>query len=166
MDYKEEQDNEVEALEAIFSDELEVIAGEPFHCISVFIQDEETRKQDDVCIQVSCRVQFTFVEKYPDEVPVVEVTDQSDNITEEHTEKLTRHLLEEANENLGMAMVYTLVSSAQEFLHTIVEEISAAMDAKIQAAEEEQRKLDEIKYKGTPVTLENFKADSPCFKVF
>ena len=28
-----------------------VIAGEPFHCISVFIQDEETRKQDDVCIQ-------------------------------------------------------------------------------------------------------------------
>ena len=40
-------------------------------------------------------MQFTFVEKYPDEVPVVEVTDQSDNITEEHTEKLTRHLLEE-----------------------------------------------------------------------
>ena len=45
-------------------------------------------------------------------------------------------------------MVYTLVSSAQEFLHTIVEEISAAMDAKIQAAEEEQRKLDEIKVWG------------------
>lgn len=42
---------------------------------------------------------------------------EQENFEDGDDEKLKAHLLEQMNENLGMVMVFTLVSAAQEWLN-------------------------------------------------
>jgi len=159
MDYKEEQDGEVEALEAIYSEEFTLVGTEPY-CMDVFVKGSNEDSNDDHKISLSCVIRFTFVECYPDEPPLIEI--DSDNVSEELSEKnvgkLTEHLKEEANENLGMVMIFTLVSAAQEMLLEFVDNIKKEIEDKKHEAYLEEKRLDELKYKSTPVTLENFLA--------
>jgi len=157
MDYKEEQDGEFEALQAIYSEELTIISEDP-HCFEVFVQGSNEDTRDEHKVKVSFALEFTYVPTYPDEPPLIEVKDTSDNVTEERLEKLTSYLQEEAMENIGMVMVFTLVSAAQDKISDIIQEIKDEIYEKENRAKIEQQKLDEIKYKGTPVTLENFLA--------
>jgi len=154
MDYKEEQEGEFEALESIFSEELTLLSTDP-HRFNVAIQEEKEVKDED-SIEVSCTVQFTFTETYPEAAPLFEIVEQSDNFEDKHVERLTETLAEQAEENLGMVMIYTLVSAVQEYLVTITEEIQKDKDAERKRKEDEIRAAEEIKYKGTPVTRENF----------
>jgi len=155
MDYKEEQTNEIEALESIYSEELEVINEEPY-CFDVAVKGSNEDTRDLLKIILTADIRFTYVDNYPDDIPLLEVRNTSDSLNEERCEKLYNILVEEATENVGMVMIFTLVSIAQETLLTFVDDIKQEHEEKVEMEREEQRKLDEIKYKGTPVTLENF----------
>ena len=157
MDYKEEQDSEFEALEAIYSDELTLISTEPY-CFDVSVKGSNEDRKDDIEISMYFIIRFTLVECYPDESPLMEIDRASDEMDEKRTEMLVEHLQEVATENLGMVMVFTLVSAAQDMLLQFVDDIKKEIEDKKHAEYLEAKRLDELKYKGTPVTLENFLA--------
>lgn len=154
-DYKEEQNIEIEALESIYTDELQIIETEPFHNFEVNIKstEEQYSESDPVSLVLS----FTYTATYPDEAPVMAVT-SSENLEEDHEVEVMALLQEQAEENLGMVMVFTLVSAVQEKLHEISQRIKDdEEDAKIrrirQQEEEEQKR-----FEGTRVSVETFMA--------
>uniref|UniRef100_A0A7N2LMH3 RWD domain-containing protein n=1 Tax=Quercus lobata TaxID=97700 RepID=A0A7N2LMH3_QUELO len=119
-DYAQEQEMEIEALEAILMDDFKEIHSSESglntsnRCfqIKVIPQDDEG---DELSTPVELALIFSHTEKYPDEPPLLNVK----SLRGIHTEDLRilkENLEQEASENLGMAMVYTLVSSAKEWL--------------------------------------------------
>lgn len=156
MDYKEEQDNELEALESIYPEELEKISDKPYHCFRVLIKGEA--KVRDNVKEATVYVQITHTEKYPDEVPVMEVVDEEEALDDFMIDQLQETMKTEAEENLGMVMVFTLISVVQEKLNTLLEQQA---QGEIDAIDEKKREEDEAerkKFEGTKVTVETFLA--------
>ncbi|XP_029046003.1 RWD domain-containing protein 1 [Osmia bicornis bicornis] len=153
MDYKDEQHNEIEALESIYCGELEILATEPFYTFAIPIKTEEYEPESGNGI--SCRLEFTYTPKYPDEPLLISIEDQ-ENFEDGDDEKLKEHLTEQINENLGMVMVFTLVSAAQEWLNVQWDKIKLNREEsaakKLKELEEAERK----KFEGTRVTVETF----------
>merc|ERR1719483_124241 len=102
-------------------------------------------------------MKFTFPNKYPEEKPEIEF-EESDNIEDEHLKELRVHLDGVAEENLGMPMVFSIVSEAIQWLgdtnDRLKEEAAEAIRKRKEADDEEERK----KLEGTKVTIESFLA--------
>ena len=153
-DYKQEQRDEIEAIESIYSEEISVISDNP-HRFTIPVKTEGYDEEEGDGWMVLLK--FTFPETYPDVIPEIEV---------EEYEGIEDHLLHDfkvamgsvAEENLGMAMVFTIVSAGIEWM-------GETNDRLKQEAEEEKRKLKELeeeeerkKLEGTKVTIESFLA--------
>lgn len=159
MDYDEEQANEIEALESIYCEDLEILETSPYKfCIRI-----KSENNDGDGEGLSCLLKFTYTPKYPDELPLLEIA-EPENLQPSDIEELTNYLIEQGNENLSMAMVFTLVSAAQEWLnckwdawkhHKEIE-----TEKKLKAEEEEERK----RFEGTKVTVETFMAWKKLFE--
>lgn len=157
-DYVQEQDMEIEALEAILMDDFREIHSSESglntsnRCFQITLspQDEEV---DESSPSVRLALIFSHTEKYPDEPPLLSVKSlrgiQSGDLT-----VLKEKLEQEASENLGMAMIYTLVTSAKEWLS---ERFAQDGDAD-NASEDEVAKDEIIVPHGEPVTIETFLA--------
>lgn len=103
-----------------------------------------------------------YPEDYPDKAPFLDLSSPQNatphqflNISEDK-DRLLKGLEETVEENLGMAMVFTLVSALKEAAEQLVVERREAADKAheeaILAAEREENK----KFHGTPVTRETF----------
>ncbi|KAG8186832.1 hypothetical protein JTE90_020510 [Oedothorax gibbosus] len=152
-DYKEEQRNEIEALESIYPSELKVLTDEPQYEFTVDIRTDPSRNYPDEHMFICLK--FTYVPNYPDEAPLIEIED-SENFSEEDETDILSFLHSKVEENLGMVMVFTLVSEASEWLNKrIVDNIEKrekAEELRIQKAEEEERN----RFDGVRVTVESF----------
>ncbi|XP_048636946.1 RWD domain-containing protein 1-like isoform X3 [Brassica napus] len=148
-EYKEEQEMEIEALESILAHDFKEIHS-----------SESGLNTSNPCFQITVTPQDDDLEEssippenYPDEVPLLDVK----SIRGIHVSDLTilkEKLEQEAAENLGMAMMYTLVSSAKDWLSE-----HYGQDDGDDYAEEETAKEDEVIIPhGEPVTLETFVA--------
>lgn len=161
-DYDEEQRNEIEALEAIYPEEIEILQDSPRHvfCMRVASQDPEDHDQkieNDAPSKVGCTVQFTYTATYPDEPPLMELT-STDGLEDEQVDMIQSFLTEEANNNLGMVMVFTIISALQEKLTVLMEEMKQqAEERRLQTAKEEEEAAQK-KFEGTRVTIESFMA--------
>lgn len=163
MDHQQEQEQEVEALTYIFApDELEIQKSHP--CLvklSSQITDQEllfriSAKDPQTDIEcVSYTIEFQFPETYPETVPEmvfgdfvgVELCDQEMLIAE-----CTSH----AQELIGMAMVYSISSFAQERLVTIMMDRFDREDHDAEQAAIKQEEEEAARYRGTLVTVESF----------
>lgn len=158
-DYKEEQNNEIEALESIYPDEITVLSTEPFHSFKILVSSEEsTDETEDNGGRLQVTLQFTYTASYPDEAPVYQVI-PDESLQDSHVERLKELLEEQIEENMGMAMVFALVSASQEFLNERVDDIKKEKEKQLEKEEEEKRKAEEERdqlLKGTPVTIETF----------
>ncbi|XP_013592761.1 PREDICTED: RWD domain-containing protein 1 isoform X2 [Brassica oleracea var. oleracea] len=149
-EYKEEQEMEIEALESILADDFKEIHSSEsgLNTSNRCFQITVTPQDDDDLEESSIPP-----ENYPDEVPLLDVK----SIRGIHVSDLTilkEKLEQEAAENLGMAMMYTLVSSAKDWLSE-----HYGQDDGDDYAEEETAKEDEVIIPhGEPVTLETFVA--------
>lgn len=153
MDHKEEQNNEIEALDSIYCGEMEILTEEPFHVFVIPVKSDNY--DDETEAGLSCRLKFEYTPSYPEELPIVDI-EETVRLEEDHKEQLRQHLHEQAEENLGMVMAFTLVSAAQEWLNTKSDEIRR--NAELQ---EQQRLIDEEeaerkRFEGTRVTPEAF----------
>lgn len=103
-----------------------------------------------------------YPEEYPDKAPLLELSappnatpHQYLNIAEDR-DQLLQGLQATIDENLGMAMVFTLVSALKEAAEQLVVErrlaAEKAHEEELLAAEREENK----KFHGTPVTRETF----------
>ncbi|KAG7190949.1 hypothetical protein KM043_007000 [Ampulex compressa] len=153
MDYKDEQRNEIEALESIYCGELEILATEPLYAFAIPIKTSEYEPESNNGL--SCRLEFTYTSKYPEEPLLISIEEQ-ENFEDGSDEELKEHLAEQMNENLGMVMVFTLVSAAQEWLNVQWDKIKLKREEraaeKLRAEEEAERK----RFEGTRVTVETF----------
>ncbi|KAK1895218.1 RWD domain containing protein 1 [Dissostichus eleginoides] len=127
-DYAEEQRNELEAIESIYPDSYTVLSEKP---ISFTINVTSDAAENGETVEATLK--FTYVEKYPDEPPLWEIHDQ-ENLEDSDMGEIFTLLQQQADENLGMVMIFTLVTAVQEKLNEIVA------------------------FQGTVVTIENFLA--------
>jgi len=170
--YKEDQTNEVEALDSIYCGDMEskyhgtslksisnncfcsVLATEPHHKFQIPIATEEYSSEEPEK-GLACKLVFTFTATYPDGAPVVEI-EEPENFEDMFETRLLEHLQKTIEENLGMEMIFSLVSSAQEWLNERWDEHKfhqeELREQKLREIEEEERK----KFEGTRVTVESF----------
>ncbi|CAG7701712.1 unnamed protein product [Allacma fusca] len=167
MDYAEEQQSEIEALESIYPNEFTLISSEPF-VVTITVKSEGFDNDQGL----NCLLKFTLPPNYPDEVPEIEIPENDEeakdeedvtNLDEEELETLRERLVSEAQDNTGMAMVFTLVSSALEWLNV-------RWDQKIKEEEEaaerrlrEEEEAEQQRFEGTRVTVQTFIAWKTTF---
>ncbi|KAG7997610.1 hypothetical protein I3843_01G218900 [Carya illinoinensis] len=157
-DYVQEQAMEIEALEAILMDDFKEIHSSESglatsnRCFQITLspQDDEV---DELSFPVQLALIFSHTETYPDEPPLLNVKSLR-GIQIEDLRILKEKLQQEACENLGMAMIYTLVASVKEWISE-----RFCQDANIENANaEEAAKEDIIIPHGEPVTVDTFLA--------
>lgn len=164
-DHEEEQDQELEALESIYPEELEILTDTRPKSFQIAVKSQlddncnvENDEDDDLPF-AECMLKFTYTPDYPDTLPQIEVVDPEEhNLDDDDVKRLLDRLKEEGEENVGMAMIFTLVSVALDWLTTNSEEkkqkAKEDRERRIAEAEEAERK----RFEGTRVTVETFMA--------
>lgn len=153
MDHKEEQNNEIEALDSIYCGEMEILTNEPFHVFVIPVKSDDYG--DETEAGLSCRLKFEYTPSYPEELPLLDI-EETVRLEESDEEQLTQHLKQQAEENLGMVMVFTLVSAAQEWLNIKSDEIRRTAELKEQQRLQEEEEAEMKRFEGTRVTTETF----------
>ncbi len=155
---REEQIEEREVLDSIFPDEITHISETEFRLsITLNVPDED--KEEPPVILLTVR----YPEDYPDKEPYLDLSAPQNapqqhphfNIADDKPELLDG-LHETVQENLGMAMVFTLVSALKEAAEQMIvvrrEATAKVHEEHLLAAEREENK----KFHGTMVTPETF----------
>ncbi|KAH9484314.1 RWD domain-containing protein 1 [Psilocybe cubensis] len=148
---------EFEVLEAIYPTELQRISER-----DVEIEAEADDIPDGADnVQVTLCVHYT--DTYPDELPELSLKHEDPKIDDNDVDKLLADLKKVGEDNLGMAMTFTLVSQLREQLSELVrfkieEENKREREKERLLLEEEEKRT-----RGTPVTIESFKAWKAAF---
>ncbi|KDO28318.1 hypothetical protein SPRG_06368 [Saprolegnia parasitica CBS 223.65] len=171
-DYAEEQMMEVEALESIYMDDFAKIQDAPL-TVKVHVVPNQDGENNHVALSLQC----TLPETYPEVSPKIDILLEKG--LSDRQEKEIRALLEaQIEENLGMAMIYTITEAVREYLvennregndGSEYQEMLRRMESKQKkedtAAAAAQAILDEENAhttaksnEGTPVTVESFNA--------
>ena len=146
-DYKQEQRDEIEAIESIYSEEISVISENP-HRFTIPVKtdsyDEEEGGEGWMVL-----LKFTFPDTYPDVIPEIEV-EESEGIEDYLLKEFKEAMGVVAEENIGMAMVFTIVSAGIEWLGETNDrlKLEAEEEKKRQKdleEEEERKKLEELR---------------------
>lgn len=147
----------MEVLETIFPEELTKISDNEFR-VSVTLDLPDQPDEPPVIL-----LQVRYPEDYPDKAPHLDLLSPPNAPSHPHfslsedRDTLIAKLADIAEDNLGMAMVFTLVSSLKEEAESLVAERAAnlekAKEEELLAAEREENK----KFHGTPVTPETFR---------
>ncbi|XP_047455736.1 RWD domain-containing protein 1 [Mugil cephalus] len=151
-DYAEEQRNELEAIESIYPDSFTVLSEDPISFTITVTSDAGENGET-----VETTLKFTYVEKYPDEPPLWEIHSQ-ENLEDADMQEVLTLLQQQAEENLGMVMIFTLVTAVQEKLNEIVDVIKNRREEEKQRKEKEAEEAEKVAFHGTVVTIENFLA--------
>ncbi|KAF4122475.1 RWD protein [Geosmithia morbida] len=155
---KEEQVEEREVLESIFPDEITDISETEFK-VTVILDVPDVAEQED---QPRFSLNVKYPDEYPDVAPHLEMHAVPDspphpnfNVAEDR-ERLLGALGETIQENIGMAMIFTIISTLKEAAEQLIQDrkdaAEAAHEQEVLAAEREENK----KFHGTPVTPETF----------
>ena len=168
-DYKQEQRDEIEAIESIYSEEIVIISENPHrwevesnalklidNCrFAIPVKTEDYDEDSGEGMYVLLR--FTFPDSYPDCGPELEF-EETEGLEENKLSELRASIDTVVEENLGMAMIFSIISSSIEWLgdanDKMKEEAEEAIRRKKEEDEEEERK----KLEGTKVTIESFLA--------
>jgi len=165
---REDQIEEREVLESIFPDEIADISDTAYRILiqldDLDLSSDGTEEAPTLILQVS------YPKDYPDVGPDLELLaspnssrNSSLDIQEDRT-YLLQALQPTIKENIGMAMVFTLVSTLKELAETLMVDRAAAAqaerDREVAKAEEEENR----KFQGTLVTREKFREWRDMFR--
>lgn len=163
MDPNEEQDVELEALEAIFAHEYHLLEPPSASIGARFEIDIE----DDTSHTVKLKLSFTHTKNYPEE-PIIVVAHALEGLTTPSRKKLQDHLEAMAKENAAVRnpSVFTLCEDAKQWLRdnvvgeVVIDEDVQREEAKkfetFDSTQEEKVEVISSKAVGTPVTRESF----------
>ncbi|OTA33684.1 hypothetical protein BTJ68_04722 [Hortaea werneckii EXF-2000] len=143
---REEQKEEREVLDSIFPDEIQDISDTEYRVTTTI---EVSKEPEDETPDPILILTVRYPEAYPDHPHL--------NLQEDKP-RLLEALQPTIEESLGMAMVFTLVSTLKDSAELLISErqqaIQAAKDMEAAKAEEEENK----KFEGQKVTRETFLA--------
>lgn len=154
-DFHEEQQMEMEALQSIYPDELEIIEEEPQWSFKINIESQDSDRFPDFAM--SSELQFTYTPDYPDTAPLMEVSDY-DNMDDMELTQLNDLMTATAEENLGMAMVFTIITAVQEHLTESMERGAREKEEREERKKQEDEERERKRFEGTRVTVETFLA--------
>ncbi|EGP91731.1 unnamed protein product [Zymoseptoria tritici ST99CH_1A5] len=164
---KEEQQEEREVLDSIYPDEIHDISETEFR-ISVAL--DTNKHEDDEAEDPTIILNVKYTENYPDEAPILDVTQPPNAVKHQHLDvwddktRLLDALKPTIEENLGMQMVFALVSTLKDAAEALIaereQEVQAQKDVERAIAEKEEN----AKFEGEKVTRESFLAWSESFK--
>jgi len=106
---------------------------------------------------VKLLLEIIYPEKYPDVIPEMTLTPTEGELETSEMDSLIDQLKSVGEENVGIAMTFSIVSHLRELLLQLV---SSRLERRIQEEKEkERRELEEeaAKTRGTPVTVASFK---------
>ncbi|KAI1137020.1 RWD-domain-containing protein [Hypoxylon sp. FL0543] len=160
---REEQVEEREVLDSIFPDEITDISDSEYRIsIKLDLPDEDHQGDDEAPESPTLILYVRYPENYPDEAPILDLSAPQNAAPHPHfsvaadKERLLKGLEDTIQENLGMAMIFTLVTTLKEEAEQLVADRKAedakAHEEALLAAEREENK----KFHGTPVTPETF----------
>ncbi|KKK14249.1 hypothetical protein P175DRAFT_0366759 [Aspergillus ochraceoroseus IBT 24754] len=156
---REDQIEEREVLDSIFPEEITDISDTAYR-ISITLDPPENDEQEaEPPVLV---LEVSYPEEYPDVAPELELTSPPNSskhprldITEDR-DRLLEALQPTIEENMGMAMVFSLVSALKESAELLMAErvnaVHAEKEMEAAKAEEEENK----KFQGTAVNRETF----------
>jgi hypothetical protein len=158
---REEQKEEREVLDSIFPDEIQDISDTEYRVsISLEVKNESEEEPEPPTIILNVR----YPEAYPDEAPILDITQPPNAAKHDHLDiqedkaRLLDALQETIEENMGMAMVFSLVSTLKDAAELLIAErqqaVQAIKDVEAQKAEEEENR----KFEGEKVTRASFLA--------
>lgn len=151
MDHKEEQNNEIEALDSIYCGEMEILTTEPFHVFTIPIKSDD---YEEGVSGIQCCLKFEYTELYPEEPPIIDI--DAENVDGFDQDELKEHLIKQANENIGMVMIFTLVSVAQEWINERSDLARIKKNEREELRKREEEEAERKKFEGTRVTVESF----------
>lgn len=160
-DYRQEQSDEIEAIESIYSEEIDVLNDNP-HRFTIPVKTEEY--DEDTGDGMWVLLKFTFPDTYPDVGTEVEF-EESEGIDYEQLEDLKEHMKGVVEENLGMPMVFTIVSDVIEWLGETNDRLKREAEEAIQKQKDIEDEEERKKLEGTKVTIESFLAWKAIFDV-
>ncbi|CAA9958425.1 rwd domain protein [Pyrenophora teres f. maculata] len=159
----EDQKEEREVLESIFPDEITDVSETEFR-IAITLDDgrhEDEEREDEQPIII---LNVSYPPDYPDEAPRLDVT-QPPNAPKhpyldihEDKQRLLDSLKETIEENLGMAMIFTLVTVIKDSAELLITERQNAKQALVEIAAAKAEEEENKKFQGEAVTRESFLA--------
>ncbi|KAM3614964.1 uncharacterized protein V6R79_021567 [Siganus canaliculatus] len=158
-DYGEEQRNELEAIESIYPDSFTVLSDDPTSFTISVTSDEGANGE-----VVDATLKFTYVEKYPDEPPLWEIHSH-ENLETCDMDDILSLLKQQAEENVGMVMIFTLVTAVQEKLNEVIDLRKNRREEEKRQKEREAEEAEKVAFQGTVVTIENFLAWKAKFEL-
>jgi hypothetical protein len=107
-DVNTEQQLEIEALQAIFGDELRTVSNNVF-ILEIFPQQEKNQ-------QVSILFQFELSANYPNSPPIIKLSNSRGTLLRPHLSSLLELIQNQAQRELGHAMIFELTEFLREKL--------------------------------------------------
>ncbi|KAL8883881.1 MAG: hypothetical protein Q9205_006212 [Flavoplaca limonia] len=156
---REEQIEEREVLDSIFPDEITDIDGKSYRI--TITPDVPQQNGEDVESPILL-LTITYPPSYPDEPPVLDLSLPPNAPKFPHLDISTdrEHLLSSLTstieENLGMAMIFTLVTVLRENIESLILERVASIQAAKDRIAEEAEAQENAKFHGEKVTRESF----------
>lgn len=121
-DFAAEQEMEMEALQAILMDDLQPYSGtlpDDWPAVGqtymVAITPSEDSEAKPVEFPMEMEMMFAHTARYPEEPPCVRLLSVR-GLSDAAVAEATSMVREQIEQNLGMAMIFTLVSAAKEWL--------------------------------------------------
>ncbi|CAB04837.2 RWD domain-containing protein [Caenorhabditis elegans] len=158
MSHQEQQEQEIEALEAIYSEEEIHVASRDYPNIELSIQLKSNQYEDPTDDDFDVELGIEFTENYPDEIPIITLNGIEDAFTAERIAESIDKLRSVAEENLGMVMVFAIVSALQDEIGELVDVKKRAKEEKVEIEKEKKEAESRKKFEGTVVTPDTFRA--------
>jgi len=143
---------EFEVLESIYPTELSKSSEKD---IQIDVEPEDVEYG---LTSIKLTLSVHYPDDYPDSLPDLSLSPLEGDVEQAEIDNLLDGLIKVGEENLGMAMTFTLVSHLREQLSDLVQ--SREAQRKFEESEKERLALEEeeLRTRGTPVTVESFKA--------
>ena len=164
---REEQKEEREVLDSIFPDEITDV-NETEYRISIKLDLPSNSPED--AEEPTILLQVQYPEAYPDEAPRLDIQNPPNAPKHAHLDvqtdkaRLLDSLKETIDESLGMAMIFTLVTTLKDSAELLISERQRAVEAQVEMEKAKAEEEENRKFEGTKVTRETFLQWSAGFK--
>ncbi|XP_071129195.1 uncharacterized protein [Mytilus edulis] len=135
----EEQEEELQALHAIFNEDITEISGNP-PCFMIKLTDITVNLPGPVSIRLTMPLGYPGTSP-----PIIEVPMRNKVLSDKHVSDLLQYLHTVADENLGMSVIFTLVDAAQQWINTNIEEQVESSVEEVSKAQEDGNQFTKIK---------------------